>query len=145
MASSTTGSREPVNDKGEFGMRRTMEIVTPLGDGALLFHRMQAREELSRLSEFDIELLGERGDIDIDAILGKNVTVKLEQLDEGVVALIASRCNEVESGARVIDAILTNTVLPRISQEFLARLVEGRKVERVGLAARGAEFEYVFD
>jgi type VI secretion system protein VasG len=65
--------------------------------------------------------------------------------DEGVVALIASRCNEVESGARVIDAILTNTVLPRISQEFLARLVEGRKVERVGLAVRGAEFDYVFD
>lgn len=73
-----------MNGKGEFGMRRTMEIVTPLGEGALLFHRMQAREELSRLGEFDVELLGERGDIDIDAILGKNVTVRLEQLDDGV-------------------------------------------------------------
>ncbi|MET0983663.1 MAG: type VI secretion system ATPase TssH [Telluria sp.] len=65
--------------------------------------------------------------------------------DDEVVALIASRCNEVESGARVVDAILTNTVLPRISQEFLRRLVEGRKVEQVRVAVRGAEFDYVFD
>jgi type VI secretion system secreted protein VgrG len=54
-----------------------MEIVTPLG-GDLLFHRMTAREELGRLSEFEIDLLSDRNDIDPDKILGKNVTVNLE-------------------------------------------------------------------
>jgi type VI secretion system secreted protein VgrG len=58
-----------------------MEIVTPLGKDVLLFHRMTAHEELSRLSEFEIDLLSERGDIPPNKILGKNVTVKLELQD----------------------------------------------------------------
>jgi type VI secretion system secreted protein VgrG len=63
-------------------MRRVMEISTPLGEDVLLFHRMTAREELSRLSEFQIALLSEQGDIDLDKILGKSVTVKLELPDD---------------------------------------------------------------
>jgi type VI secretion system secreted protein VgrG len=65
-------------------MRRAMEIVTPLGDDVLLFHRMHGREELSRLSEFELDLLSAQGDIDIDKILGKNVTVKLELMGGSV-------------------------------------------------------------
>ncbi|SFU99411.1 type VI secretion system Vgr family protein [Pseudoduganella namucuonensis] len=65
-------------------MRRMIEITTPLGDEALLFHRMRAREELGRLSEFEIDLLSERGDIAPTAILGANVTVKLELAERRV-------------------------------------------------------------
>ncbi|WP_342113457.1 type VI secretion system Vgr family protein [Pseudoduganella sp. OTU4001] len=61
-----------------------MEIVTPLGDDVLLFHRMHAQEELSRLSEFELDLLSAQGDIDIDKILGKNVTVNLEVMGGAV-------------------------------------------------------------
>src|SRR5712691_6018543 len=56
---------------------RVMEIDTPLGDGVLLFHGMQAREEIGRLSEFHLDLLSEKNDVSIDDVLGKNVTVKL--------------------------------------------------------------------
>lgn len=63
-------------------MPRVMEISTPLGEDVLLFHRMNAREELSRLSEFQLALLSERSDINLDAIMGKNVTVKLELPDD---------------------------------------------------------------
>src|SRR2546425_763470 len=38
--------------------------------------------------------------------------------DQSVVDLIASRCTELESGGRMIDAILTNTMLPAVSHEF---------------------------
>ncbi len=58
-------------------MARAMEIVTPLGEGVLLFHGMNAREELGRLGEFQLDLLSAKGDINLDEILGKNVTVKL--------------------------------------------------------------------
>ncbi|MGZ8264485.1 MAG: type VI secretion system Vgr family protein [Burkholderiales bacterium] len=54
-----------------------MSITTPLKE-ALLFHRMNAREELGRLSEFEIDLLSTRKDIDFAGILGKNVTVRME-------------------------------------------------------------------
>ena len=61
--------------------------------------------------------------------------------DDAVVKLIAERCAEVESGARVVDAILTNTVLPAISREILNRTMEGKTVARVaiGVARRGVQ------
>ena len=65
--------------------------------------------------------------------------------DEAVVRLIVGRCTEVESGARMIDAILTNTMLPRISQEFLERIVEGRPVDGVWVDVVDDDFHYRFD
>ena len=58
-------------------MPRVMEIVTPLGDGVLLFHQMSAREEMSRLFEYRLQLLSSKEDVNLDEILGKNVTIKL--------------------------------------------------------------------
>ena len=65
--------------------------------------------------------------------------------DDEVVRLIASRCTELESGGRMIDAILTNTMLPAISQEFLKRMMEGRPIERVTVAVAAGDFHYAFD
>jgi type VI secretion system protein VasG len=65
--------------------------------------------------------------------------------DDAVVALVTSRCTELESGGRMIDAVLTNTVLPTVSQELLRRMVEGNPVRRVSLTATGSEFTYQFD
>ena len=61
---------------------RVMEITTPLGEDVLLFHGMHAREELSRLSEYQLDLLSKKGDVNLDDILGKNVTVKLALPDD---------------------------------------------------------------
>jgi type VI secretion system protein VasG len=64
---------------------------------------------------------------------------------EDVVKLVVSRCTESESGGRMIDAILTNTMLPDISKEFLTRMMEAKPVERVQVDVAGGEFQYVFD
>ncbi len=63
-------------------MPKVMEITTPLGPEVLLFHTMHAREELSRVCECRIELLSLKNDINLDQILGKNVTVKLALQDD---------------------------------------------------------------
>jgi type VI secretion system protein VasG len=65
--------------------------------------------------------------------------------DEAVLKLIGERCTELESGGRMIDAILTNTVLPRISSELLTRMMEGRSVVRVHVSVADGEFGYAFD
>jgi type VI secretion system protein VasG len=65
--------------------------------------------------------------------------------DDEVINVIAERCGEVESGARVVDAILTNTVLPKISQEFLTRMMDGEKIERVQVSIEDGEFKYAFE
>ena len=64
---------------------------------------------------------------------------------EAVVDQVLARCTDAESGGRVIDAILTNTVLPAISVEYLRRLAEGSAIRRVALDAQGGEFTYAFD
>jgi type VI secretion system protein VasG len=59
--------------------------------------------------------------------------------------LINSRCTELESGGRMIDAILTNSVLPTISEKFLTRMLEGQSVDRVHISVSEGEFGYAFE
>jgi type VI secretion system protein VasG len=63
---------------------------------------------------------------------------------EDVVKLVVSRCTETESGGRMIDAILTNTMLPAISREFLARTIRGETVARVDVDVADGDFAYRF-
>ncbi|MGV2898174.1 type VI secretion system ATPase TssH [Achromobacter sp. AGC78] len=61
---------------------------------------------------------------------------------EDATALVVARCTEVESGARMVDAILTNTVLPQISRELLGASMQDRKLQGVRLSAADGEFRY---
>jgi len=63
---------------------------------------------------------------------------------EEVVKLVVSRCTEGESGGRMIDAILTNTMLPDISREFLNRMLEGKAIGGVTVSADEGHFRYDF-
>jgi type VI secretion system protein VasG len=63
---------------------------------------------------------------------------------DAVVDLVRRRCTAMESGGRMIDAILTNTVLPQISREFLTRMREDRPVRQVELGVEGDDFTYSF-
>ena len=47
--------------------------------------------------------------------------------DEALIDEVAKRCTEVESGARNVDNILTNTMLPEISRQILGRMAERQK------------------
>ena len=64
---------------------------------------------------------------------------------DAVVDTIVSRCQELESGGRMIDAIVTNTMLPDISGEFLRRMMRGEEVKRVAIDMKDNEFTYNFD
>jgi type VI secretion system protein VasG len=65
--------------------------------------------------------------------------------DDAVVKLIIDRCAEVESGGRMIDAILTNTLLPAISTEILGAMMDGRPLERIRVSIEGGEFHYRYE
>jgi len=65
--------------------------------------------------------------------------------DMAVVEQIISRCTELESGGRMIDAILTNTVLPIVSQEILTGMMTSTPVKRVHIGLKEGEFVYDFD
>jgi type VI secretion system protein VasG len=63
---------------------------------------------------------------------------------DAVVDTIVSRCQELESGGRMIDAIITNTMLPAISTEFLTRMLDGGQIARVSVDVAGGDFTYTF-
>jgi type VI secretion system protein VasG len=93
-----------------------------------------------------------------DAILADIVRLQLDRIarriaqnhkvpftyDDDAVTLIVSRCTEVESGGRMIDAIVTNTILPRISEEYLTRTVDGRPLGAIALGVRNGDFSFDF-
>ena len=60
--------------------------------------------------------------------------------DPVLVDTVASRCTEVESGARNVDHILTNTLLPDISRQLLGKMSAGEKLTtlRVSVGPDGA-------
>jgi type VI secretion system protein VasG len=65
--------------------------------------------------------------------------------DDAVIKLIAGRYKELESGGRMIDAILTNTMLPKISVELLNRTLESRPPNRIHISVDGSDFAYDFE
>ncbi len=65
--------------------------------------------------------------------------------DDAAIQLIVSRCTELESGGRMIDSILTNTVLPAISREFLQRTMAGADLTGVRLTVADGDFAYRFE
>jgi type VI secretion system protein VasG len=94
-----------------------------------------------------------------DAMLGNIVRLQLNRVkkrvteryqipfdyDDAVVTLISSRCTELESGGRMIDAVLTNTLLPQLSRELLLRTLAGDAPKAIHVSVAGSEFAYRFD
>ncbi len=63
---------------------------------------------------------------------------------QDVVDLIVSRCNEVASGGRIIDAILTNTMLPEISILLLEKQMSGEVIQTIDVSVANDGFVYTF-
>ena len=93
-----------------------------------------------------------------DEMLGKIVKLQLNRIkkrvearykmpfeySDEVIKLVVARCTESESGGRMIDAILTNTMLPDVSREFLTRMMVEMPVERVTVGVADGNFTYAF-
>ncbi len=93
------------------------------------------------------EMLGQIVRLQLNRIkkrVAENHKIPFEYGDD-VVKLVVKRCNNAESGGRIIDAILTNTVLPKISIEYLNRTCEGGELKRVKLGVADDDFTYAFD
>jgi type VI secretion system protein VasG len=64
--------------------------------------------------------------------------------DESLPALIAERCSELERGARLVDATITNQLLPEVGKEFLNAALEGRSLSKVHVTAADGKFVFSY-
>jgi len=65
--------------------------------------------------------------------------------DDALVEHVVSRCNDPGSGGRMIEKIITNSILPTISREFLARSLREEAIEKIRVTARDGALVYAFN
>jgi len=63
-------------------------------------------------------------------------------IEDSVVDAIAQRCREVESGGRVIDAIITQNILPELSECVMRAMIEGTSIKTVRMGASAQSFVF---
>ncbi|UOA28959.1 type VI secretion system ATPase TssH [Pseudosulfitobacter sp. DSM 107133] len=66
-------------------------------------------------------------------------------IGDGAMQVIKDRCTEIESGGRMIDAILTNTLMPELSRRILNYRLEGRDLHKVTVSGGADGFSYSFE
>jgi type VI secretion system protein VasG len=64
--------------------------------------------------------------------------------DDAVVEHIVSLCNDPDSGGRIIDNIITNTLLPALSREFLKRSLAKEELKEVRVTIADRAFSYAW-
>ncbi|KVU56936.1 ClpV1 family T6SS ATPase [Burkholderia ubonensis] len=93
-----------------------------------------------------------------DALLARIVALQLRRIERRIsahhgirlhcadpaTALIVERCRTIESGGRMVDAILTHTVLSPISQAILRATLDGRALAAIEVSAADGQFVYRF-
>jgi type VI secretion system protein VasG len=62
--------------------------------------------------------------------------------DDAVVEHIVSLCNDPDSGGRMVDNIITNTLLPALSREFLARSLAKQTLTEARVGIENGTFTY---
>lgn len=69
----------------------------------------------------------------------------ISQIDDSVISQIVQRCTEVESGGRMVDAILTNTLLPQMSQILLTASAHDQRYRHLRVSFDEGEFQCQFE
>jgi type VI secretion system protein VasG len=64
--------------------------------------------------------------------------------DDAVVAHIVSKCNDPDSGGRMIDNIITNTLLPALSREFLKKSLAKEQITQAVVTIENNDFAYAW-
>jgi type VI secretion system protein VasG len=93
-------------------------------------------EMLARIVRLQLERIGRR--------LRDNHGIDFHYAPAAV-QLVGARCTEVESGGRMVDAILSHTVLPHISRELLLRAGGDAPLSYIRLDAAQGDFIYHFE
>lgn len=92
------------------------------------------------------EMLEKIVDIQLNRVVKRiknNHEIKLEySLD--VLSYIVARCTELESGGRMIDSLLTNSILPEISLTLLSNMACDVKINVVSIYVENDQLKYQY-
>ena len=61
--------------------------------------------------------------------------------DDGLIEYVAALCNDIDSGARDAEGVLTREVLARISDDLLERMATGKTVKKIALTVKNGNLK----
>ena len=61
-----------------------------------------------------------------------------------VIDHIVDQCRDPDSGGRMVDNIITNSILPELSRQVLNKMVSGDEISAVEVTLKDGKFEYNF-
>jgi type VI secretion system protein VasG len=64
-------------------------------------------------------------------------------VDRKVVDAVLARCTETDTGARNVDHILSGSLLPALAERVLARMADGRPIQKIKVSA-GKDGQFKF-
>jgi type VI secretion system protein VasG len=94
-----------------------------------------SNEMLSGIARLQLDRIGARIRDNHDAAF---------HYDQAVIDHIVSKCNDPDSGGRMIDNIITNTLLPALSRELLKRTLAKERLREAKVAIQGGDFIYAW-
>lgn len=140
-----------------------IELTTPLGPGALRFHKLEGAEQLGRLFEYEVLALSRSNDINPDKVLGRPLTVTLETQVSGKPRHFNGyACRMAQVGMHGADhvyritmrpwvwfltrttdcRIFQNKTVPEILNEIFKKYPQIKSVASGGLQASYRKWEY---
>ncbi len=114
-----------------------LEVFPPalLGRLSIIPYRPLSGEMLQAIIELQLSRIQKR----LKAAQGTDLVI-----EESARQLIAARCNEADSGARRVEAVISQGMLPSISREFLGRMATGQNLTRVLISSENGDFRYQY-
>jgi type VI secretion system protein VasG len=111
-----------------------LDVFPPalLGRMVVVPYRSLSRETLVDIVQLQLEQLTSR----VHKVHGARMLIH-----PSVASRILERCNVASSGGRMIDAVITQFVLPQISRGFLEAITDGVRIEEIRLTAIDGDFD----
>jgi len=127
------GSPPPVDALEEALRPALLEVFPPalLGRLVVVPYLPLAADTLSAIVRLQLERIRTR--------IERNHGASFDY-DDAAIACVLERCHISDSGGRMIDSVLTNTVLPEISRHALEATMISHALEHVRLSAEGGAF-----
>lgn len=128
----------PTPDKIELALKEPLQAIFPpalLGRLVTVPYYPLSDKVIRQISKLQMQRIQNR--------IFDNHHIRLEY-SEATISLIVERCTSVESGGRMIDTILTNTMLPVISMEILKNKGTATVIETIKIDVTDKEFKYDF-
>lgn len=107
-----------------------------LGRLSIIPYYPLSKESLNRIIDLKLEKIVKRVKENYNASLEFTQAAKDE---------IIHRCDNAASGARLIDAVINNDILPSISEKFLKNIMEGKTLQKAFTDVSNGKFTYSFE